>query len=67
MITTLLPIGAAADDMVALARAFLAHTSATDDRPIWHVRELPLGGRELALELEEKGYGWLGINDAVAR
>ncbi|WP_278361950.1 Fe-S cluster assembly ATPase SufC [Stutzerimonas kunmingensis] len=25
------------------------------------------GGRELALELEEKGYGWLGINDAVAR
>jgi Fe-S cluster assembly ATP-binding protein len=25
------------------------------------------GGRELALELEEKGYGWLGINDAVTR
>ena len=21
------------------------------------------GGRELALELEEKGYGWLGIKD----
>ena len=24
------------------------------------------GGRELALELEERGYGWLGINEAVA-
>lgn len=24
------------------------------------------GGRELALELEEKGYGWLGINEAAA-
>lgn len=24
------------------------------------------GGRDLALELEEKGYGWLGINEAAA-
>jgi Fe-S cluster assembly ATP-binding protein len=23
------------------------------------------GGRELALELEAKGYGWLGVNDAA--
>jgi Fe-S cluster assembly ATP-binding protein len=25
------------------------------------------GGKELALELEEKGYGWLGLEEAVAR
>jgi Fe-S cluster assembly ATP-binding protein len=25
------------------------------------------GGKELALELEQKGYGWLGIDDAKAR
>jgi Fe-S cluster assembly ATP-binding protein len=25
------------------------------------------GGKELALELEEKGYGWLGLEEPVAR
>ncbi|MDX1634205.1 MAG: Fe-S cluster assembly ATPase SufC [Marinobacter sp.] len=28
-------------------------------------RIIKSGGRELALELEERGYGWLGINEAV--
>jgi Fe-S cluster assembly ATP-binding protein len=27
-------------------------------------RILKSGGRELAEELEEKGYGWLGLEDA---
>ena len=29
-------------------------------------RIIKSGGRELALELEEKGYGWLGIKDEDA-
>ena len=30
-------------------------------------RIIKSGGRDLALELEEKGYGWLGINEAAAQ
>ena len=41
------PLGAAANELIRLARAFLVHAGGADDRPIWHVRELPLGGREL--------------------
>ncbi|MET0862880.1 MAG: cobalamin biosynthesis protein CobG [Nakamurella sp.] len=43
-----LPHDAAADALIDLAARFLPFTQETDgSRPVWHVRELPLGGREL--------------------